>query len=304
LDLGLKVAIVRRSRIESPKSRIEIEEITMAATTTANFTPKDVMALREKTGLGMMDCKQALTENKGDMKAAEEWLRAKLKGKMDTRTERTTAQGRIGIAINGSDAAIVEVRTETDFTARNDEFVSMVNDVAQSALKLPPGTVKADPIITKRVDDVRIKTGENVNFARGEHLQGGTFGSYLHHDGKRGALVQLDVPAGTAIDADTLSGLCMHVVAHVPMPVGIDAMDVPAETLEAIREAGIAEAKQGGKPDQIATKIAEGKVRKYLEENTLLDQKYVKDIAGKKSVRDVLPKGVTVKKFLRYTVGG
>jgi elongation factor Ts len=271
---------------------------------TVNFTPKDVMALREKTGLGMMDCKEALTKNNGDMKAAEEWLRAKLKGKMDTRTERATAQGRIGIAISGSDAAIVEVRTETDFTARNDEFVAMVNDITNAALKMPAGAVKPDAAITKRVDDVRIKTGENVNFARGERFHGGTFGSYLHHDGKRGAIVQLEVPAGTTVDAETLAGVCMHVVAHIPTPVGIDAKDVPTETLEAIKQAATAEAKESGKPDQIAIKIAEGKVRKYLEENTLLDQKYVKDITGKKSVREVLPKGVTVKKFVRYTVGG
>lgn len=272
--------------------------------TTVNFAAKDVMALREKTGLGMMDCKEALTKNNGDMKAAEEWLRAKLKGKMDTRTERTTAEGRISIAISGPDAAVVEIRTETDFTARNDEFLALVNEIAKSALKMPAGAIKPDAAITKRVDDVRIKTGENVNFARGEHLHGGTFGSYLHHDGKRGAIVQLDVPAGTTVDAETLSGVCMHIVAHVPTPVGIDERDVAKETIEAIREASIAEAKQGGKPDQIAIKIADGKVRKYLEENTLLDQKYVKDVTGKKSVREVLPKGVTVKKFLRYTVGG
>jgi elongation factor Ts len=272
--------------------------------TTVSFTAKDVMALREKTGLGMMDCKEALTKNNGDMKAAEEWLRAKLKGKMDTRTERTTAEGRIGIAISGSEAVVVEIRTETDFTARNEEFLAMVDDITKSALKMPPGEIKPDAAMTKRVDDVRIKSGENVNFARGEHLHGGTFGSYLHHDGKRGAIVQLEVPAGTTVDADVLSGICMHVVAHVPTPVGIDEKDVPKETVEAIHQAGIAEAKQAGKPDQIASKIAEGKVRKYLEENTLLDQKYVKDVTGKKSVREVLPKGVIVKKFLRYTVGG
>ena len=163
--------------------------------TKLSFTPKDVMALREKTGLGMMDCKAALTEAGGDMKKAEEILRTKLKGKMDTRTERVTAEGRIGIAIRGADAAIVEIRTETDFTARNPEFQKLVDDVANAALKLPAGPIKADAAITKRIDDVRIKTGENVNFSRGEHLKGGSFGTYLHHDGKRGALVQIDGPS-------------------------------------------------------------------------------------------------------------
>lgn len=270
---------------------------------TVSFTPKDVMKLREKTGLGMMDCKEALTVNNGDMQAAEAWLREKMKGKMDTRTERATGEGRVAIAISGQDAAIVEVRCETDFTARNDDFVKMVGDVAQLVLKAPPGAVEANDAIKKRVDDVRITTGENMSYARGEHLQGGansTFGSYVHHDNKRGAIVQVE---GKPPSADVLSGVCMHIVAHVPTPVGVDQKDVPAATLHQIRQAGLAEAKEAGKPEQIATKIAEGKVRKYLEENTLLDQKYVRDPAGKQSVREALGKDVKVIRFVRYVVG-
>jgi elongation factor Ts len=266
--------------------------------TKVSFSAKDVMTLREKTGLGMMDCKEALTVSNGDMKAAEEWLRAKLKGKMDTRTERTTAEGRLGIAVKGSDAVIVEVRSETDFTSRNDEFVKLVEDVANAAIKLPAGPIKPDDAITKRVDDVRIKTGENVNFARGEKLQGGTFGSYLHHDGKKGALVQV---SGN-VAPEVLKGICQHIVAIVPPPIGVDENDVAPETIGAIREAAIAEAKQGGKNDQIAQKIGDGKVRKYLEENTLIHQKYVAD--DSKAVKDLLPKDVKVTKFVRYTVGG
>ncbi|HWB19696.1 MAG TPA: translation elongation factor Ts [Phycisphaerales bacterium] len=269
--------------------------------TATNFSAKDVMKLREKTGLGMMDCKEALATNGGDPAKAEEWLKAKLKGKMDTRTERTTAEGRVGVMIKGSDAAIVEVQTETDFTARNPEFAAMVQDVLTAVLKQPAGEVQADAAMTKRVDDVRIKTGENMRFVRGEHLQGGSFGSYVHHDGKRGAIVQVE---GGAVDADTLSGICMHIVAHVPPPVAVSAEDMPAAELENVRQAGVAEAKESGKPEDIAKKIAEGKVRKYLEENTLLNQMYVKDPSGKKSVKDVLPKGVKIVKFVRYTLGG
>lgn len=267
-------------------------------TTTVSFSPKDVMKLRELTGLGMMDCKEALTVNGGDMKKAEEWLRAKLKGKMDTRTERTTAEGRLGVAIKGSDAAIVEVRSETDFTARNEEFLKLVDDIANAALKLPAGPVKPDAAITKRVDDVRIKTGENVNFARGERLQGGSFGSYIHHDGKKGAIVQVQ---GT-VAPEVLKGICQHIVAIVPPPIGVDESDVAPETIGAIREAAMAEAKQGGKNDQIAAKIADGKVRKYLEENTLIHQPYVAD--DKKAVKELLPKDAKIVKFVRYAVGG
>jgi elongation factor Ts len=270
-------------------------------TTNLPFTPKDVMTLREKTGLGMMDCKAALTEAGGDMAKAEELLRAKLKGKMDTRTERVTAEGRVGIAIGGSDAAIVEIRTETDFTARNPEFVALVDEVVKLALKQPAGEVKADATITKRIDDIRIKTGENVNFSRGEKFSGGTYGTYLHHDGKRGAVVQVE---GGTVDQNILNGIATHVVGFHPTPLGIGIADVPKETVDRIRAEAITEAKESGKPDQIAQKMAEGRVAKYLKENTLLDQPYVKDPSGKQTVKELLPKGVTVKKFVRYVVGG
>ncbi len=269
------------------------------ATTEAGFTAKDVMTLRAKTGLGMMDCKKALAENNGDLTAAEEWLRQKLKGKMEGRTERATAQGRIGIRVAGPSAAIVEIQTETDFTARNEEFVAMVDAVAAQAFTKPAGAVQPDDEITKRIDDLRIKTGENVNFARGEKLEGGAFGKYLHHDGKLAAIVQID---GNA-DDDLLTGICQHIVAHVPTPVGVDENDVDAGLIEKIRAGARQEATDSGKPAEIVDKIAEGKVRKYLQVNTLMNQMYVKDPAGKTAVKDVLPDGVKITRFLRYTVG-
>ncbi len=264
-------------------------------TTPVSFTAKDVMTLRQKTGLGMMDCKKALIENNGSLEAAEEWLREKLKGKMDARTERATGEGRIGIAIEGSSAVIVEVRTETDFTARNDKFVEMVDGVVHNAMKLPAGPVSATPEMTKLIDEVRITTGENVNFARGEKLEGGAFGMYLHHDGKRAALIQIEGKA----DADLLKGICQHIVFHDPMAVSEADMD--ATKMEKVRREAVSEAKETGKPEEIAKKIAEGKVRKFLEEHTLLNQKYVLDET--KSVKEMLPAEVTVKRFVRYTLG-
>lgn len=271
-------------------------------TSTVSFTAKDVMTLREKTGLGMMDCKEALIKNNGDMKAAEEWLRAKLKGKMDTRTERAAGEGRVSVAINGAEAAIIEIRTESDFTARNPGFVKMADDVARLALKQPAGDVKADDAIRKRIDDVRITTQENMSLARGERLSGGSFGSYLHHDGKRAAIVQVEGAAG--VDPAVLNGIATHVVGYHPTPIGISGNDVPRETVDRIRAEAIAEAKEQGKPEQIAQKMADGRVAKYLKENTLLDQPYVKDPSGKQMVKELLPKGATIKKFIRYTVGG
>ncbi len=268
-------------------------------TTKVSFTAKDVMALRRKTGLGMMDCKNALAESNGDMTAAERWLRVKLKGKMDKRTDRVAGEGRIGIAVSGAGAAIVELRTETDFTARNESFVALVDDVAGAALGMPAGPVTPSDEITKRIDDVRFSSAENVSFARGEKLEGGRFGRYIHHDGKRAALLQVEGDADA--DETLLTGICQHIVAHVPPPVGIGDQDVPAATLEQIRADAEAEARESGKPAGIVAKIADGRVRKYLQENTLLHQKYVRD--DTRTIKDLLPPGLTITRFVRYTVG-
>jgi elongation factor Ts len=212
--------------------------------TEVSFTAKDVMALRRKTGLGMMDCKKALTECNGDMAAAEEWLRQQLKGKMDARTERPAAEGRIAIAVEGDQAAIIELRAETDFTARNEKFLAMAGELAGMALAKPAGAVDTDDAMTARIDDVRISTGENISFARGEKIEGGGFGSYIHHDGKRAALVQIE---GVA-DEELLRGICQHIVAHVPPPLGVTEQDVPADAMDKVRRDAQQEAAETGKP--------------------------------------------------------
>ena len=266
-------------------------------TTEVSFSAKDVMALREKTGLPMMDCKKALEANGGDPVQAEAWLREQRKGKMEKRTERATAEGRLGVAVDGGSAVIVEVRTETDFTARNEDFVRMVEDVAGAALQAASaGAISPDAAISKRIDDLRITTGENVNFARGVKLEGGAFGSYLHHDGKRACILQVE----GEVDPEILKSICQHIVAMDP--AGVSDADIPREKLEEIRSEALQEAKDSGKPDEIAGKIAEGKVRKFLEENTLLKQKYVADPT--KTIEQRLPSGAKIVSFVRYTLGG
>ena len=260
-----------------------------------SFTAKDVMALRKKTGLPMMECKKALGATDGDMKAAEEWARENLKDKMETRTERATAEGRIAIAIAGADASIVEIRTETDFTAKNDAFVAMTDSVAKSALTQPEGDVTVSDDMTKAIDDLRVSTGENVNFARGRHLAGGSYGSYVHHDGKRACLLEVK----GAADEDTMRGICQHIVFHDP--AGISEDDVDPAKINAIKSEAIDEAKATGKNDEIAQKIAEGKVRRYLQDNTLMHQKYVLDES--KTIKEVLPDGTAITRFVRYTLG-
>ena len=263
----------------------------------AQVSAKDAMALRNRTGLGIMDCKQALAEANGDMKKAEEILSEKLKGKMDTRTDRAAGEGRVAACIDGSRASIVEIRAETDFTSRNDEFKAMADAVATCAAHGAAGAVAVTPEITKLVDGVRIKTGENISFARGAAFSGGSFATYVHFDGKTGSLVQFSGP----VPAEVGKGICQHVVAHVPVPQSVDAADMPADVVAKAKAAAVKEAQDSGKPAQIAEKMAEGKMRKFFEENTLLQQNYVVDTA--KKVKDLLPAGVKVLAFARIRVG-
>ena len=266
-----------------------------------SINAQDVMALRQRTGLGMMDCKHALMDSDGDAAAAEEMLRQRLKGKMDTRTERAAAEGRLAIAIadDRSAAAMVELNTETDFTARNDLFVQSCAEIARLALGENAGTMSITDAMTQIVDNLRIKTGENVSIRRGVKLAGEFCGSYLHHDGKKGVIVQLSA----SVDEQTLTGICQHITAHVPIAVGVDQSDIPAECLDRVRSEGRRMAVEDGKPEEIVEKIAEGRLRKYLADVTLLDQKYVKDPQGKKTVRQILPDDVTVQSFVRYVIG-
>ena len=264
---------------------------------TAKISAKDVMALRQKTGLGMMDCKKALVEAEGDLAAAETALRAKLKGKMDERTDRAAGEGCIAIQEGGDRAAILEVRAETDFTARNEMFVKMANDAATMALEQAPGEIEFTQPMTDALDNVRITTGENISFARGTVVAGSHFGRYVHHDGKLGVLVVFDGDP----TPEVALGIAQHVAAHVPTPMAVDETGVPPHLIEARRNEAVQEARDLGKPDEIAAKIAEGKMRKFFEEVTLVGQKYVRD--DSMQVGSILPDGVKVTHFIRMRVG-
>ena len=268
---------------------------------TANVSAKDVMALRQKTGLGMMDCKKALVEADGDMGEAEAALRAKLKGKMDERTDRAAGEGCIAIQCSDAGAAIIEIRAETDFTARNETFVAMCNELASEAIAQAadggPTAIEFTDSMREKLDEVRITTGENISFAQGTAIKGSSFGRYVHHDGKLGVLVHFegDMPE------DIATGISQHVAAHVPTPLAVDEHGLDSEIVEAKRNESTKEAMDMGKPENIAKNIAEGKMRKFFEENTLLGQKYVK--AEKETVGQIVPDGVNVVHFIRMRVG-
>ena len=266
----------------------------------AQISAKDVMALRNKTGLAMMACKKALTEAEGDIERAEDLLRKQLKGKMDTKMDRAAGEGRIGIKIDNAAAAIIELRAETDFTAKNDKFISATDAVAGLAAQKDAGSIEPDDAMKAPIDDLRISTGENISIARAAKIAGDAgdrFGAYIHHDGKTGVLVH----ASGEVSEETLRQLGMHITAAVPVPLGVSADDVPAAAVEKERKFRIEQAMESGKPQEIAEKMVEGGMRKYFAEVALLEQDFVMDPS--KKVKDVVGSGGTIKAFYRWAVG-
>ena len=267
---------------------------------------KDVQALRQATGLGMMECKKALEETDGDMAAAAELVRKKFGAKMAGRSDRESGEGKIAIAHDDhhTAAAIVKVNTETDFTANNEAFLEMCGKIAELALTQGPGDVTKDEAMEAELEKLRLTTQENIQFGQGKVLggPGRKVGDYVHFTGKVGVLVEVTLDDGAEASDELLRDLCMHVSAVSPSPLGITAEDVPADLVEKEREFAKQEAIDSGKPENIAEKMVEGKMRKYLDTVALLRQPFVKD--DKKQVQDLLPKGVSITSFVRYQVGG
>ena len=267
----------------------------------AEISAKDVMSLRNRTGLAMMECKKALKEAGGDVDAAEDLLRKKLKGKMEKRADRAAGEGRVAIATSddGSAAAIVELRAETDFTAKNENFIETAQKLAELALASgAEGDVALSDEMTAIIDNIKITTGENISLGRASRVSsgGGSFGTYVHHDGKTGVLL---VAEGD-VSSDVLRNVGMHVTAAVPRPLGVSPDEVPAELVEKERKFRVEQAVESGKPQEIAEKMVEGGMKKFYAEVALLEQKFVMDES--KTIKDVVAPG-TIKAFHRWEVG-
>jgi len=263
----------------------------------AQITAAMVKALRDETGQGMMECKKALIEADGDVEAAQDILRKKGLALADKRAGRETSEGLIAIkaADDGAGAAMVEVSCETDFCARNDVFRTMVASIAETALAEDAGPIEATGAMVDAVQDALAKIGENMGYVRGIKIAAPKVGTYLHHNSKVGVMIGYEGD----LDPETLSGVCMHIAFADPMGITVD--DVPAELVEKERVFATQQAIDSGKPPEIAEKIVEGKMRKFLSGKALLEQPYVRD--DKKKVRDVLG-SATVTAFARFAVGG
>jgi len=258
----------------------------------AEITAKLVKDLREKTDLPMMECKQALTENGGDVERAIEWLRKKHKGKLADRADRATGEGRIAICLNESRTVggIIELQCETAPVAKNDMFIALADAFAQkvaagSVAAPKPDDVRNDPEMDQKFTDVFGRLRESMKLANCRRVEGASLWSYVHHDGKSGVLLALDaVPKS---DKPVGPDLCMHTL--FTKPVAIDRSSVPPEQVEKVRAAAREAATAEGKPPQIVDKIAEGKVNAFFAERVLVEQLHVKtDDYGKQKVADVL----------------
>jgi len=286
------------------------------------ITASLVKELRESTGVGMMECKSALTETNGDIQAAIKLLREKSGAKADKKASREAKEGLIAAQISASGKAgiIVEVNCETDFVAKNENFQNFVNEVAKTvlaseatdlatALTLPKDDVTLDQFIKSKV----LEMGENVQFRRFERLTldgEGAVASYIHLGGKTGVLIE--VAAGNAASsgsdafADLVKDLTLHIAAAAP--AGLAREDIPADLVE--EEKGIFRKQMEGqnKPADIIEKIVEGKLGKFYSDRCLLEQGFVKD--PDTSIKDLLEANgkelgdtITINKFVRFGLG-
>lgn len=279
------------------------------------ITAAAVKSLRDRTGAGMMDCKKALLETGGDEEQAIDLLRQWGSAKAAKRAEREMTEGIVAIAEGASGTGMVAVSSETDFVARNQDFQAFASRLAASVgdSELPDGEVIAGAALLEKpgfegladeLASLRATIGENLEVQTAVRMRAqkdGEMGSYLHFGGRIGVLVEL---SAAAADVSGLArDLAMHVAATNPMGVSPD--DIPQADRDRERAVLVEQAKAEGKPEHIAEKIVEGRMRKYFEENTLLKQGFVKD--PDTSIEDLVAShgsDVSVRRFVRFAIGG
>jgi elongation factor Ts len=270
----------------------------------AEITASMVKELRERTDAPMMDCKKALTEADGDMTRAEEILRVRFGNKASKAAGRVAAEGTVGVSISadGKTGAMIEVNSETDFCAKNEDFLKFVNELAAIVSASNPADIAAVSELTMRdstVEGTRAqlvgKIGENITPRRFVRpVVQGKLASYIHGS-KIGVLVDL-VGGDDALAKD----IAMHIAAAKPR--SLDASGIDASLIEAERRVAIEKAKEAGKPEAMLEKIADGTVQKFLKDVTLLSQIFVKD--DKFTIEQLLKsKGASVASFTMFTVG-
>jgi elongation factor Ts len=285
------------------------------------YTAADVKNLRERTGAGMMDCKKALTETDGDFEAAVDALRARGLAAAAKKSSRTAAEGLVGVSVTGTKGVAVEVNSETDFVAKNDQFQDFVRNVTEAALNVagddvealkaaayPTGGTVADAL-TNNVATI----GENQQIRRMKTVEvsQGLVVPYMHNAaapnlGKIGVLVALESEAS----AETLEALGKQIAMHIAaaFPLALNADDLDAELIERERKVAAEKAAESGKPEAVQAKMVDGAIAKYAKENALLSQLFVMD--NKTPIQQVVDQAgkeagakIVLKDFVRYQLG-
>jgi elongation factor Ts len=271
------------------------------------ITAAMVKELRDSTGAGMMDAKKALVETNGDMEAAVDWLRTKGLGKAEKKAGRTAAEGLVGVAVDGGKGVAVELNSETDFVAKNEQFQALVGSIAKTALDtsdidaLKAADLGGKPVETA-VTDAIATIGENMTLRRMASLEGDKVVSYVHNAaapgmGKIGVLV-----AFSGDDAEFARGVGMHIAAINPASLSEDDLDQSAVEREKAIQMDMA--RESGKPEEVIEKMIVGRMKKWLGEVTLLNQPYVKAEDGKTTVAaSAKEAGVEITGFVRLAVG-
>ncbi len=263
-----------------------------------------VKELRQRTGAGMMECKNALVENDGNLEAAADYMRKKGMAKADKKAGRVAAEGLIGVATSGGTGVLVEVNSETDFVTKSDDFKAFVDAVTRTALENP--VESAEQLLEQTLDGDSVevarksliaKIGENITVRRVQRIEaaeGNRLGTYVHGTA---IAVMVEVNGG---DDDIVRDVAMHIAASNPTCVSAD--QVPAEMVAKEREILVAQAADSGKPPEIIEKMVDGRMRKYFAEITLMGQPFVKD--PDQTVEKMLKgAGATVARFVRMVVG-
>ena len=272
----------------------------------AQITASLVKELRERTGAGMMDCKKALTQTDGDIDAAIDYLRENGIAKAAKKADRIAAEGLSYIEVKGNKAVILEINSETDFVAKNEKFVALVKNVAEAILAAEPATleealqVEAQGGTVEAVINEGIATiGEKLSLRRFEVVtktDADAFGAYSHMGGRIGVLTLVE----GSTDEEAAKDVAMHIAALAPKY--LDESEVPADVLEHEKKVLTEQALNEGKPANIVEKMIVGRINKFLEEITVVKQKFVKDDSFTVE-KFVASKGGKLSKFVRYEVG-
>ena len=287
----------------------------------AAFTAADVKALREKTGAGMMDAKKALEASNGDIEAAVDALRAKGLATAQKKSSRTAAEGLVGVAVASTKGVAVEVNSETDFVAKNDQFQDFVRKTTEAALTVAGDDVEAlkaaaypgGGTVGDKLTDNVATIGENQQVRRMKTVEvaNGVVVPYMHNAaapnlGKIGVLVALESEAGADVLEPLGKQLAMHIAAAFPMALNAEGLD--AEVIDRERKIAAEKAAESGKPAEVQAKMVDGAVAKFAKENALLSQLFVMD--NKTTIADVVAKAgketgspIVLKDYVRFQLG-